>query len=328
MKPLHLPALLLAAALLGGCATADYATFVTKTSLAVLDVDTAPVEASIAFSRTEGYVGPRFPNGKVYPVTGYINAKGSALTRETQQVFAGGAAATLVLQDSQAKDPAPVAPVAPLTPVTACPDGRKNPPLFFATGTSVGVRVGFAEGSALPNAFNFGYRRKEATLVPVDELCQPSVLAAHDSDGGARKAEGEAKANLGITQYFATGEAADTLARMPEVRNLFQRSAKAALTAVQAFGERERVQLRDTIDAVACASAVDDTQFETVVLVSARELGLFPEKGFDMVMQAAAGGARRMRYAELLQLRAGADDARTTTMQIHRKRVCDLKKSG
>jgi len=322
MRTMLLPAVLLGAALLGGCATADYATFVTKTSLAVLDVDTAPVEASIAFNRTEGYVGPRFANGKVYPVTGYINAKGSALTRETQQVFAGGAAATLVLQEGQAKDPAPVVPVTP------CPDGRKNPPLFFATGTSVGVRVGFAEGSALPNAFNFGYRRKEATLVPVDELCQPSVLAAHDSDGGARKAEGEAKANLGITQYFATGEAADTLARMPEVRNLFQRSAKAALTAVQAFGERERVQLRDTIDAVACASAVDDTQFETVVLVNARELGLFPEKGFDMVMQAAKGGARRVRYAELLQLRAGADDARTTTMQIHKKRVCDLKKSG
>lgn len=302
--------------LLGGCAT-HYASFVTKTSLAVLDMDTTPVEASIAFGRTEGYVGPRFSDGTVYPVTGFINAKGEGLARETQQVFAGGAAAVLVQggePSSALKGP--------------CTDGRDRPPLFLATGTSVGLRVGFVESTALPNSFSFGYRRKEATLVPADEKCQPSVLATHDSDGGARLEPGDGKLHLGITQYFATGAAADVLARSPAVRGMFTKGAEAARSAVEAFSDRERIQLRATVDAVGCAAAVDDSQFEGVVLVNARELGLFPENGFDKVMAAAKGGARRQRYADLLQLRAGADEARSTAMEIHRKRVCGLAKAG
>lgn len=307
---------LTATLLLGGCAT-HYASFVTKTSLAVLDVDTAPVETSIAFGRTEGYVGPRFNDGSVYPVTGFINASGRGLMRETQQVFAGGAAAVLVQgADSASSITGP------------CTDGRDRPPLFLATGTSVGVKVGFVESTALPNSFTFGYRRKEAALVPVDEKCRPSVLAALDSDGGARAAAGEAKANLAITQYFATGEAADALARSPAVRRLFAQGAEAARSSVEAFSDRERTQLRATVDAVGCAAAVDDTRFNELVLVNARELGLFPENGFDKVMAAPPGGPRRQRYADLLQLRAGADDARSAAMEIHRQRVCALARAG
>lgn len=301
--------------LLAGCAT-HYASFVTKTSLAVLDLDTTPVEASIAFGRTEGYVGPRFDDGTVYPVTGFINASGSALNRETQQVFAGGSAAVLVLRGT------------PKILANKCGDGRDRPPLFLATSTSVGLRVGFIENGPLPNSFNFGYRRKEATLVPVDKDCQPSVLATHDSDGGARRAAGEPKATLAITQYFATGAAADQLAGTPVMQAMFDQGAQAAKDAVVAFNDRERVQLRATIDALGCVATLDDAQFEGVALVNARELGLFPENGYDKVMQAAKGGPRRLRYAELLQLRAGANEARSTAMDIHRQRVCSLPKAG
>lgn len=301
--------------MLAGCAT-HYASFVTKTSLAVLDLDTTPVEASIAFGRTEGYVGPRFDDGSVYPVTGFINARGSALKRETQQVFAGGSAAVLVLKGM------------PKELTNTCTDGRDRPPLFLATSTSVGLRVGFVENSPLPNSFSFGYRRKEAALVPVDKNCQPSVLATHDSDAGARQATDQPKAQLAITQYFATGAAADVLARSKTVQDMFQQGAEAAKISVAAFSDRERLQLRSTIDAVGCAAALDDAQFEDVALVNARELGLFPENGYDKVMAAAKGGPRRQRYAELLQLRAGADEVRSTAMEIHRRRVCGPPKPG
>lgn len=306
---------LLAALLLGGCANTHYASFATKTSLAVVDVDTAPVEASVAFSRTEGYVGPRLPDGSVYPVVGFINTQGRALQRETQQVFAGGKAALRVLggNPDTSKDK---------------PTCGKAPPLFLTTGTSVGLRVSFAQDGTVPgvvpSSFNLGYRRKELALVPVDKDCQPSVLATHDSDAGARAAAGEPKLRFGIAQYFATGEAAEALAADPEIQALFKRNAKRAADAVGAFTDRERLQLRSTLDALACASALSDAQFNDVALVNARELGLFPEKGYDMVMQATAGGPRRARYAELLSLRAGADDTRTALMEMHKARVCEL----
>jgi hypothetical protein len=316
-----LPILMAALSLLGGCASSNYATFVTKTSLAVLDVDTAPAEASIAFGRTEGYIGPRFDDGSVYPVTGFINASGAALSRQTQQVFAGGGASVLVLgQDSVGKDPGGKGSA-------KCADGRDRPPLFLATGTTVGLRVGFAEGSVLPTAFNFGYRRKEATLVPVAKGCQPSVLAALDSDGGARTEAGQPKASLGIVQYFATGEAADVLAKSEEVRALFSRGREAAATAVQAFAERERVQLHSTVDVLKCAAGVPDLRFDDVV-VNARELGLVPEGGADLVMAANAGPQRRQRYAEHLRLLNGSEDARTVALEIHRRRVCALASAG
>ncbi len=297
------------------CGCANYASFATKTSLAVLDVDTTPVEASIAFGRTEGYVGPRFNDGTVYPVIGFINASGSGLLRETQQVFAGGAAALLVQRGT------------PSSLSGNCEnDGR--PPLYLATGTSVGLRVGFADNTPLPTSFSFGYRRKESTLVPVDKTCQPSVLATHDSDAGARQQAGDAKLGLRITQYFATGAAADQLAMKPEIRTMFDHGAQAVQSAVDAFNDRERTQLRGTLDAVACAAVLDDATFERAVLVNARELGLFPESGYATLMQADNGAPRRLLYAQLLQLRAGADVARSAAIEMHRKRVCGLANPG
>lgn len=307
VKAIHL----LAPLLLSGCANLHYASFVTKTSLAVIDMDSSPVEASVAFSRTEGYLGPRLPDGTVYPVTGFVNAQGAALSRETQQVFAGGKAAVLVLgKDLKSSEDKP-----------SC---SKTPPLLLATGTSVGLRVSFTENNMVPTSFNLGYRRKEQALVPVDKDCQPSVLATHDSDAQTRGAAAEPKIGFGIAQYFATGEAAEALAIDPAIQELFQRNAKRAADAVEAFADRERLQLRATIDALACASALSDALFIDVALVNARELGLFPEKGYDMVMQTPAGAPRRARYAELLALRAGADDARTSLMEIHKARVCTL----
>lgn len=315
-RTLALAALPLLLALLGGCAGTHYASFVTKTSLAVLDVDSSPAEASIAFSRAEGYIGPRFDDGSVYPVTGFISARGAALTRETRQVFAGGRAAVLVLRD-EGKPPEP----------SPCGDGLDRPPLFLATGTSVGVRLGFAAGTAVPNSFNFGYRRKEATLVPVSKTCQPSVLATHDSDGGARGTPGgtDRNAALDVTQYFATGAAADALARDTDVQQIFRREAKASIANVQAFKEREAAQSRSLLKSISCASAVPDAGFAPVLADLSRP-GLLDDPGVIANVRAANGGVagQRQRYVEALRLRMGDGDDFPAALADHEALVCRL----
>jgi hypothetical protein len=304
------------AALLSACSTQN-AVFVTKTSLSVVDLDSAPASASIAFDRTEGYFGPRLDDGQVYPVTGYLRTTGSGLTRETQQVFAGGRAAVLVLGKTADKPAA-----------ANCSDGRSNPPLLFATGTTMGVKVGFLEGSVLPNAFTLGFRRKEATTVPVSKECKPSVLATFDSDSSARTAAGQPKLAGAIAQYFATGDAADALAEDPVVRGLFKAEAAKALGAVEAFNQREALQTRLALDVLACAGKVPDERFERVVN-NAEDLALYDDPAAGNRIRAAATPAERRRlYAEELGLRLGDSDERSAALRFHLKRVCAIAQAA
>lgn len=302
--------LLAGALLLGGCATRNYATFVTKTSISVLDVDTAPAEASIAFSRTEGYKGPRFEDGTVYPVVGYLETSGAALTRSTVQVFAGGGAADIVVGKAAS------------TTLRTCSDQEQLPPLFLATGTSLGIRVGLENGG-MPSSFNFGYRRKEATMVPVSKECMPSVLATHDSDA---KAEGATKtsAGLGLSQYFATGSAAEVLAANETIRAMFRRKAQAAVSAVAAFDARNGAQSALALRAINCAGHVKDGSFDKVVS-HAGELKLFTEDGtMADILKQNPMTERRRRYAAELSGPLGDDEARTRLLELHAARVCGM----
>lgn len=302
--------LLVGALLVGGCTTRNYATFVTKTSISVLDLDSTPAEASIAFSRTEGYKGPRFDDGTVYPVVGYLETSGAALNRSTVQVFAGGAAANIVVGR-----PGTVLP-------RNCSDQEQLPPMFLATGTSLGIRVGL-EAGGVPSSFSFGYRRKEATLVPVSKECLPSVLATHDSDA---KAEGATKASpgLGLSQYFATGSAADALAADKTIQAMFARKAQAAVSAVAAFDARNGAQSVQALRAINCAGHVKDTGFDKVVS-NAGEMGLFTEAGIAAdILRQASMAERRRRYAAELSLPLGDDAAKTRLLELHATRVCGM----
>ncbi|WP_422010205.1 hypothetical protein [Roseateles sp.] len=304
----------LVAGLLAGCATRD-AVFVTKTSLSIIDADATPASISIAFDRAEGYAGPRADDGVVYPVTGYLQTSGKGLSREVKQVFAGGPAAALVLQDGTPPPPGPA---------SRCDDGRAGPPLFFATGTTLGLKVGFSESAGLPNAFTLGYKRKELAIVPVSASCHPAVLASIDSDAGARAVATDAKANLAVTQYFATGKAAEALAARPEIRSLFRKNAEAAMGDVAAFNERERRQGRLALDVLACAGRVPEGAFGRVVN-NAEDLGLFPDAGAATRIRAATGIAEQRRlYGELLSLRVGDSDAFGDALAFHKQRTCAL----
>jgi len=296
-----------------GCATKD-AVFLTKTSFSVLDVDATPAGISVAHDRVEGYFGPRFDNGYVYPVTGYFYANGSGLTREVQQVFAGGEAASVVLGAAPETQ----------TQETGCGDARDNPPLLFATGTTIGIKLGFAENSVLPTSFVFGFRRKEVAWVPVSKTCQPSVLASLDSSATARGAAGDPKLNAGVAQYFATGAAALRLATDEHIRSSFRREAQKAVGDVAEFNDREAAQNKLTLDIVGCASKVPDAGFDGVI-TNADELGLLASAGDAAEIRKGVDARDRMgRYARLLRLRNGDMDPRTTALTMHRTKVCKL----
>jgi hypothetical protein len=265
----------------------------------------------------EGYFGPRFDNGNVYPVTGYFKGKGKGLEREVQQVFAGGDAATVVLGAN------------PQQATTAnCADARDRPPLLFATGTTLGIKLGFAENTIVPTTFVFGYRRKEAAWVPVSQTCQPAVLATLDSSADARSQAGESKAGASVGQYFATGTAAIKLAQDQEVRNIFKAQAKKALSSVEEFNDREALQNQLTLDIIACAGKVPDADFNSVV-TNADELGILASPGDANRIKGEANTRERLaRYTSLLRLRNGDEDPRTAALTVHKAKVCKLAKAS
>jgi hypothetical protein len=345
------PLTLLAA--LAGCATVDNATFVTKTSISVVDADAAPASASIGFDRIEAYVGPRLADGSVYPVVAAVQSTGSGMGRAVQQSFAGGDAALLVIRDSGDKKPPPkpadgssssssgggdsagtkggADPTSPL-----CGDARR-PPLVFGTTTNVGLKLGFADGTLIPSSFNFGYRRKEAAIVPVTEHCKPSVLSyAQNEATVTASADGatRSRAGLGVTQYFATGKAADKLAVDPDVQLGFKERAEAALGAVAAFEARERMQGRLTVDVFECLESLDTARLRQVIDHGAA-MQLYDNDPANNKAEGARirgdGNAtdaqRRKAYMGALSLQLGqrgAADARTTNLRAHREVVCAL----
>ena len=314
MPRLLRPLLLLVAAVgLSGCmSTAQYATFVTKTSLSIIDADTTPPGISLAYDRVEGYVGPRFEDGSVYPVAGYLRTKGSGLMRETQQVYAGGHAAKLALSQPGEIAAAP-----------ACSDGAQKPAMIFATGTTIGIKLGFIEGTALPNSFTLGYRRKEASAIPVSRECQPSVLAYLDSEATGRQAAGQPKLGFGVAQYFATGDAADALAARPFVRAHFAAEAEAALGEVAAFNTREQQQMRIALDVLACVADLPDAQFDRVI-TNADELMLFETGVTQNLRRATSAADQRRIYTREMGLMLGDTDERTGALRLHQKKVCAL----
>ena len=297
---------------LAGCATKD-AVFVTKTSFSILDVDATPAGISLAHDRAEGYFGPRFDDGQVYPVTGYFRGYGKGTTREVQQVFAGGEAATVVLGAT----PGP-------PPSTSCNDGRDRPPLAFATSTTLGIKLGFQENTVLPTSFVFGYRRKEAAWVPVSSTCRPSVLAVLDSNATAKAEEGESKLNAGISQYFATGAAALKLAQNRAIQASFAQEAVKAVDAVGAFNERRTQQDQLTLEIIDCASKVPDTKFDGVIS-NANDVGVLPTSSDAAdIRQAGSAKEQLATYIRKLHLLNGADEPRPTALNLHKKKVCQL----
>jgi len=288
------------AALTVGCASGpDHVLFVTKTSLGI-DVATEPSSATIGYDRIEGYIGPRFDSGGVPPVAASFQTNGQLLSREVRTLYATGAAALAVTGSTD------VATVPKM-------EGERRR-MFFSTGTSMGLKIGF--GATATTEFVFGYKRRELSVIPMPTSGEfPSVLASlqNDTQAGGQPSNSE----FGVAQFFATGAAAVRLANEPQTKSLFQRRIDQAL-----------LQSTDALRALGCLSVIPDDQLALVWRnVKARELFKpdLDDADFDKQFATTAPPATaRATYTRYLVLIDQKSADRGLKLAQHRGFVCGL----
>jgi hypothetical protein len=227
---------------LAGCAgQLNSVVFVTDTSLGI-NLDETPAIVSIAYDRTEGYIAPRYSNGALPPIVASIQTGGNIFSPQIRQVYATGAAAL------KAAGTANVA----TGPATLSGDKAL---IFFGTTTTIGLKAGFTDGTPLPSSLVVGYKRKEFSYIPLGsqtvangtEDVYPSVLASIDTTIGATSLPAT---GLTVQQFFATGQAAETLAASAGVQSAFKSISNESVTATLSASEKQ----------TAMAAAVEDNQ--------------------------------------------------------------------
>jgi hypothetical protein len=244
--------LLVAATALAGCAdAANTAIFVTSSSVGI-NVDSKPPTVAVAYERVEGFLGPRSENGGAPPVVASMETEGNVFSPQIRQTYATGGAAVTAAGGEQEGGPKEL--VGP----------RK--PMFFGTGTTLGFKVGFnTEGT--PDSLVLGYKRKEISVIPLgvtpptatekEKAVYPSVLASIDTTS---KMSNVATSGLASKQFFATGRAADALAKNPSITRAFQ--AKSAVSLLESL---TREQLQKAEAAGVSAAAEKAKQFDVIV---------------------------------------------------------------
>jgi len=217
---------------LSACASPkDTVVFVTNTSFGV-NVEAKPPTASIAYDRTEGYIGPRTANGGIPPVVASLQTSGDVFDPKVRTLYATGDAAVAVVNP-----PGPPAGTGDLT-------AGDNQMAFFGTTTTIGLKVGFDPTAGTPDSLVFGFKRKEISVIPLGtdggKLHYPSVLAAIDTTVGTSTLQ---STGLTISQYFATGQAANILAGSNSiVRKSFGAVTANAMTATLTPAQQAQAQ--------------------------------------------------------------------------------------
>ena len=314
---------LAAAACLYGCASpGEHVLFVTKTSLGI-DLDGAPASASIAYDRTEGYLGPRFENGAVPPVVAKISSNGQILGRDIKQYYATGTAANkLTGNDLKASKPGL--------------EGDAKP-MFFGTSTTLGIKIGFT--TTVPDSFVLGYRRKELSLIPIGttivlaedgktEIKQrsyPSVIGVFSSDYSAKT---PVDSGFGVAQFFATGTAAESLADSAPLQSEFR---KFAIDAVAEFKDATRAQQATALSLLDCFTSMPDAKLDAA-LDNAKDLDLYGDRAGDpktykAIKTTAASDKQKARaqYVAVMSTVDTGDKDRSGRLEGHRVYVCGLK---
>jgi hypothetical protein len=217
MKPKNIPVILLFATLLGlaGCSSHSlYFGTDTSTGLKVSGTQAAPTDVSFSYQRTEIAIIPPKADGGAHSVYGGIDhdyswSEGYVLT----QVFATGAAATKAAENASSF-------VAHSATLNQTPKASQQ--LIFMTGTTFGLdmNLGAAPGDTSP-ALVLGYRRNEATIIPIkDDAEVASVYADISIVGGKPSRTDDAVPpkitpfsphGVRIRQHFATGAAAEAI---------------------------------------------------------------------------------------------------------------------
>lgn len=242
--------------LLSACT--DYATFVTSTDIGI-NLDAKTEQLNIGYARAELFHGPGYPDKGAAPSAfGYISSDLSVFSPNVKQLYATGEAAELVTQHD--------AP--PTTAEKADTLAGYRRPLFFGTGTSFGLRVGFA--GDVPSSVKVGFNREEVSIIPMQQkdplTGEPdkyaSVLASINTDNTIASPSGT---HIRPTQFFATGAAARNLAKREEIRDIYEAQAKTAVqeAALTEAVEAIKKKAESNSDAISKYFAkIPDAQFE------------------------------------------------------------------
>jgi hypothetical protein len=315
----------------------DHVVFVTKTSMGV-DFDAEPPAVTIGYDRVEGYLGPRADDGSVPPVLASIQSDGKPFGSKVRQTYATGAAAVRVAEGMAGHDSDDVSTDQTIS------GGLKL--MFFGTTTSVGLKV--AGGPSGPSSATFGYKRKEASIIPLGRLpaeegkpqkyVYPSVIASIDTTAGASSVQA---AGLSNTQFFATGRAAEHYASTAPVQQAFNERSKEAL---QAFDRTETQQRLVAGDVLACyAGVLPDKRPQVWQDAQARGLLVAPQEEGEpapaadetlqqlMTLNGLGPNSAAMAsnlYATQISQPRGFTAGRESALNGHRDMVCKLVAAG
>jgi hypothetical protein len=235
MRKIIIP--LLAAAVCSTAGCANRVVFVTHSSVGLDVSGTAqlPNKVSFSFERYEAAIVPRKTNGEAHSVFGGMDADMTWFRGHTiKQTFATGEAARLAAGGTSDN------------PVNTT--NRDTAPLIFLTATTYGLNLSAGEQSMSPNLL-LGYRRTEASVIPVPDSAQEvrSVYAdilinsATNTDSSVITTNFSALAGVRIKQSFATGKAADALAKTnKEVRENL--AAAAGVVSISDFRKKAVVE--------------------------------------------------------------------------------------
>jgi hypothetical protein len=353
-RPL-VPLLIPLGALLAGCGSPG-AIFVTKTSLAIADIDSTPAEMTFAMHRVEGFIAPRNQNGNTPPVLAHITSNRDLKDPEVRQVYATGTAAERLAGDYDSnnsecdickkrqqqamalKTSLQEAAPPPQPPQAAEPDVS---PVIFTTSTTVGLRIGMSHDNII-DGLVLGYRRKEMSFVPSlakDDLGNfryPSLIAAINLTS---KKDG--KGNFLACQGFATGSAATKLAESDDVGLGCLDKDESVRRLLTASRRAEMRQHADITRALGCYVKLTEAR-RHAARRNAEMLGLVPPPSQELVAAGGVPDVKTARYAGEGHYAQGLLDAvvtvqkeqegtprpvkvlqRESVLRIHRDFVCD-----
>lgn len=290
---------------LHGCAVGYNSVLFAMRSNVGIDLDSTPPTAEIAVSRQEGVIEPVFEGGQTLPVMASFSAKSGPINNffwGVGSTFATGQAAQTMawLYDRKTPEPETKPDLCPVTlskePEAKLPFGHKAAyvgpgdvkPVVFGTDTNLGLKISWTgETAQYPSAVNLGFKRKEFAIAPISltektssgdcgsdryQVTMPSLLATLDTDV-AVVGQG---ANLSYLQYFATGDAADRLAREHGVRvAILRRADPLAIQESEAEDVAQRAAIaRGILGNIADGFEAAEAQRKEQIIAEAKRLGL------------------------------------------------------
>ncbi len=304
--------------LIQGCAPGYNSVLFATRSNVGFDADTTPPNLEIAISRLEGVLEPTLEGGQTLPVMASFSSNSSGVTNffwGVNSTFATGEAAFTMsyLYDDATPCKALCIPYERVT-LKDVPNpilwGRKVDyvqkgearPVLFGTDTILGIKIKWSgETAQYPSAVNIGFKRKEATLAPIAigenriadpanpnnvknkpfEADIPSLLATLDT--GAVASTSGANVKLTYLQYFATGSAANNLARQHAVRQaMLERADPVSATLAPGFigtlASKPVTQNRNLIDQITGIFICADANKKNTILAKAKTLKLVDDK--------------------------------------------------